>query len=324
MKQPAGQPAPSARATGGYEIAVIGSNMIDLVTTIDRMPQEGETLEAPEFRMGCGGKGANQAVAASRLGSRVLLLTRVGDDAFADTQIANFEAQGIDTSHVLRTPGSSGVAPIFVDREGRNSILIIKGANSLLSPADLEAAEADIARCRLIVLQLEIPLETVYAAIAMGNRLGIPVLLNPAPAQPDLELEKVKGCQYLVPNESELSLLTGMPVDSMDDVRRAASVLLRAGVRHIIVTLGSRGVLWLSESGEELLPATDAVPLDTTGAGDAFIGCFSHVLVGTGDIHEAIVQANCYAGDSVTRRGTQTSYATAAAFAPVLASQREV
>lgn len=305
------------------EIAVIGSNMVDLITYIRRMPREGETLEAPDFRMGCGGKGANQAVAASRLGSKVLMVTRVGNDIFAANTIANFAENGIDTTYVMSTDATSGVAPIFVDEQSHNSILIIKGANSLLSPADLEAAEADIARCRLIVLQLEIPLETVYAAIAMGNRLGIPVLLNPAPAQPDLELEKVKGCQYLVPNESELSLLTGMPVDSMDDVRRAASVLLRAGVRHVIVTLGSRGVLWLSENGEELLPATDAVPLDTTGAGDAFIGCFSHVLVETGDIHEAIVQANCYAGDSVTRRGTQTSYATAAEFAPVLASQRK-
>ena len=297
------------------QIAVIGSNMVDLISYIRRMPKEGETLEAPDFSMGCGGKGANQAVAASRLGSRVLMVTRVGNDIFADNTIANFKRNGIDTTSVLPTEATSGVAPIFVDEESRNSILIIKGANALLTPADLKAAEADVARCRLIVLQLEIPLETVYAAIEMGQRLGIPVLLNPAPAQPDLLLERVKGCDFLVPNESELSLLTGMPVDTEQDVRRAASVLRRAGVPHVIVTLGSRGVLWLSDDGEELLPATATQPLDTTGAGDAFIGCFSHVLVETGDIREALVQANAYAGDSVTKRGTQTSYATAEEFA---------
>lgn len=297
------------------QIAVIGSNMVDLISYIRRMPKEGETLEAPDFSMGCGGKGANQAVAASRLGSRVLMVTRVGNDIFAQNTIANFKRNGIDTTYVLPTEATSGVAPIFVDEESRNSILIIKGANALLTPADLKAAEADVARCRLIVLQLEIPLETVYAAIEMGQRLGIPVLLNPAPAQPDLLLERVKGCDFLVPNESELSLLTGMPVDTEQDVRRAASVLRRAGVPHVIVTLGSRGVLWLSDDGEELLPATATQPLDTTGAGDAFIGCFSHVLVETGDIREALVQANAYAGDSVTKRGTQTSYATAEEFA---------
>ena len=300
------------------QIAVVGSNMVDLITYIRRMPKEGETLEAPDFAMGCGGKGANQAVAASRLGSKVLMLTRVGNDVFAQNTIANFERNGIDTTYVLPTEATSGVAPIFVDERSRNSILIIKGANALLSPQDVAEAEDAIARCQLIVLQLEIPLETVYATIELGRRRGIPVLVNPAPAQPDLVLERVKGCTYLVPNESELSLLTGMPVDTTEDVRRAAAVLLRAGIEHVIVTLGARGVLWLSEEGEDLLPASDAVALDTTGAGDAFIGCFSHVLVRTGDIREAIIQANYYAGDSVTKRGTQTSYADAEEFAAVL------
>ena len=305
------------------QIAVIGSNMVDLISYIRRMPKEGETLEAPDFSMGCGGKGANQAVAASRLGSKVLMVTRVGNDIFAENTIANFANNGIDTTYVLPTVATSGVAPIFVDEQSRNSILIIKGANALLTPDDLDAAESDIAKCKLIVLQLEIPLETVYAAIEMGTRLGIPVLLNPAPAQPDLVLDKIKGCEFLVPNESELSLLTGMPVDSLEDVRRAASVLLRVGVKHVIVTLGSRGALWLNTQGEELLPAAHVTPLDTTGAGDAFIGCFSHFLVQTGDIRRALIQANAYAGDSVTRRGTQTSYATADEFARIQPELKE-
>lgn len=305
------------------QIAVIGSNMVDLISYIRRMPKEGETLEAPDFSMGCGGKGANQAVAASRLGSRVLMVTRVGNDIFAENTIANFANNGIDTTYVLPTKATSGVAPIFVDEQSRNSILIIKGANALLTPEDLKSAEPDIARCKLIVLQLEIPLDTVYAAIAMGTRLGIPVLLNPAPAQPDLVLDKIKDCKFLVPNESELSLLTGMPVDSLDDIRRAASVLLRVGVQHVIVTLGSRGALWLNAQSEELLPAAHVTPLDTTGAGDAFIGCFSHFLVQTGDIRKALIQANAYAGDSVTRRGTQTSYATADEFARIRPEPKE-
>ncbi|QJC22543.1 ribokinase [Arcanobacterium buesumense] len=297
------------------DIAVIGSNMVDLISYIDRMPAEGETLEAPDFHMGCGGKGANQAVAAARLGSDVLMITRVGSDIFADNTVANFEKNGIDTRYVMRTEGSSGVAPIFVDAESHNSILIIKGANAQLSPADIDNAAADIIQCKLIVLQLEVPLETVYAAIRFGKEHNIPVLLNPAPAQPDLVLSEVKDCEYFMPNESELSLLTGMPVDTIDDVRNAATALLNAGMKNVIVTLGSRGVLWMADGVEELLPAVEVQPRDTTGAGDAFIGCFSHYVVKTGDVRLALEKANRYAADSVTKLGTQTSYATAEEFA---------
>ena len=292
------------------DIAVIGSNMVDLISYIDRMPKEGETIEAPDFKMGCGGKGANQAIAASRLGSEVLMLTRVGNDVFADNTIRNFEANGIDTRYVLKTEASSGVAPIFVDPESHNSIIIVKGANALLTPDDIEAAKADIAGCRLIVLQLEVPLETVYAAIRFGKKNGIPVLLNPAPAQPDLVLSEVKDCEYFVPNESELSLLTGMPVDTLDDIRNAASSLLEAGMKNVIVTLGGRGVLWMTEGKEVMIPATTVDARDTTGAGDAFIGCFSHYVVSTNDVEASLRMANLYAADSVTKLGTQTSYST--------------
>ena len=240
--------AASSADGDGNDIAVIGSSNMDLITYITRMPGEGETVEAPDFAMGFGGKGANQAVSASRLGSRVLMLTRVGNDLFAESTIENYRRNGIDTTHVLSTEAASGVAPIFVDEESRNSILIVKGANALLSPQDVRRAEARIAACRLIVLQLEIPLETVYEAVALGKRHSIPVLLNPAPAQPDLELEKVRDCQYIVPNESELSLLTGMPVDSLDDVHNAAAVLLEVGIANVIVTLGSRGALWMTRT----------------------------------------------------------------------------
>ena len=144
------------------DIAVIGSNMVDLIAYITRMPAEGETIEAPDFKMGCGGKGANQAIAAARLGADVLMLTRVGNDIFADNTIENFRKNGIDTRYILKSPASSGVAPIFVDPESHNSIIIVKGANNLLSVEDIRAAADDIRRCKLIVLQLEIPTETVY------------------------------------------------------------------------------------------------------------------------------------------------------------------
>ena len=184
------------------DIVVIGSNMVDLIAYITRMPAEGETIEAPDFKMGCGGKGANQAIAAARLGADVLMLTRVGNDIFADNTIENFRKNGIDTRYILKSPASSGVAPIFVDPESHNSIIIVKGANNLLSVEDIRAAADDIRRCKLIVLQLEIPTETVYAAVRFGADNGIPVLLNPAPAQPDLVLEKVKACEFVVRNET--------------------------------------------------------------------------------------------------------------------------
>ena len=296
------------------DIAVIGSNMVDLISYIRRMPLEGETLEALDFRMDCGGKGANQAIAAARLGSRVLMLTRVGNDVFAANTVDNFARNGIDTTHVLATEASSGVAPIFVDEASRNSILIIKGANGHLSPADVRDAEEDIAACRLIVLQLEIPLETVYEAIDLGRRHGVPVLLNPAPADPDLQLERIRGCDYMVPNETELAMLTGMPTDTSDAVRRAAATLRETGIPNVIVTLGEQGALWLSDAGARHLPGVPVAARDTTGAGDAFIGCFSHHLVQTDDVEHSLEMAVRYSADSVTKRGTQASFATAAAF----------
>ncbi len=296
------------------DIAVIGSNNVDLISYVDRMPDNGETLEAPDFQLGAGGKGANQAMAARRLGSEVLMVTRVGSDLFADNTIKNFEDNGIDTKYVIRTEGTSGVAPIFVDKDSNNRIIIIKGANAKLSAADIDNAAEDIKACKLIVLQLEIDIETVYYAIEFGKSHDIPVLLNPAPADPNLDMDRVKDCTYFVPNETELALLTDMPVESEEEIEAAARKLLDAGINDVIVTLGSRGALWVNGNDAKLYPSEKVDAVDTTGAGDAFIGCFSHVLVQTGDIDRAITIANRYAADSVTKRGTQTSYATAEEF----------
>ncbi|WP_415769916.1 ribokinase [Pseudomonas sp. LB3P38] len=298
------------------KIAVIGSNMVDLITYIDRMPAQGETLEAPGFALGCGGKGANQAVAAAKLGADVLMLTKVGDDLFADNTLANFQHFGIDTRYVQRVPGvSSGVAPIFVQADSHNSILIVKGANAHLLPADIDAAAQALHECSLIVLQLEINVDTVYYAIEFGHAHNIPVLLNPAPALSGLSREHLAQLDFLVPNESELALITGQTVDSPASAHKAAQTLVASGIRHVIVTLGQQGALYVGEEGEFQIPGLSVAARDTTGAGDAFIGCFIHHWSRDRDIRAAMTQAVAYSACSVTGLGTQTSYPDAIAFA---------
>ena len=297
------------------EIAVIGSNMVDLVAYINKMPKLGETLEADDFAMGCGGKGANQAVAAARLGGNVLMMTRVGDDAFADNTISNLENCGVDTRFVERVPGvSSGVAPIMVDRDSHNRILIIPGANKHLLPPDIDAAADTLRQCKLIVMQLEIPLETIYHTIALANEAGVPVILNTAPATPDLDLAWACRCDFLVPNETELEILSGMPVEDLPQIEAAAHSLFERGLKHLIVTLGEKGALYMHGDEKHHFTAPTVNAVDTTGAGDAFVGCFAQTLVDSGDISRAIERAIRYASQSVTARGTQTSYLDAEAF----------
>lgn len=296
-------------------IAVIGSNMVDLVTYVTRMPADGETLEAPNFELGCGGKGANQAVAASKLGARVAMISKLGDDLFAENTLRNFERFGVDTEHVRRVSGvSSGVAPIFVSPDSRNRILIVKGANRHLRPADIDAAAAKIEASRLVVLQLEIAIDTVYYAIDFAAARGIPVLLNPAPGMPDLDFARLAKLEFLVPNETELALVSGMPTDTPDAVERAAGSLVERGVKHVIVTLGEKGSLLVSRAGAVRVPPVAVEARDTTGAGDAYIGCFARHYVATADIPAAMRLASAYAAHSVTGLGTQKSYADAATF----------
>ena len=292
-------------------IAVVGSNMIDLVTYVDRMPKDGETVEAPSFEMGFGGKGANQAVAAAKLGAEVLMVTKVGDDLFAQNQRENFAHHGIDTRHVGSVAGmSSGVAPIFVLPSGENSILIIKGANGALAPSDIDHAAEDLARADLILMQLEVPLETVYHTIALGARLGKETLLNPAPAAADLDIGRLRNLSFLVPNETELALLTGLPVGGRAEIERAARHLIDQGIRTVIVTMGGRGALLVTAEGSELIAPVSVTPVDTTGAGDAFIGSFARFYAEGRDLRAALARAARYAAHSITGRGTQKAYAT--------------
>lgn len=297
------------------DIAVIGSNMVDLITYTNQMPKAGETLEAPDFAIGCGGKGANQAVAAAKMGGSVMMVSKVGDDLFAPNTVANLKQQGVDTQFVTTAPGtSSGVAPIFVDDQSQNRILIIKGANQQLKPADIDAAAEGLKACQLIILQLEIPLETVYYAIDFARQHDIKVILNPAPAVANLDINYACKCDFFMPNETELEILTGMPVGTDDEVIRAGQTLLKRGLKNLIITLGARGSLWMAGDTLHQVAPTSVKAVDTSGAGDAFIGCFAHTLVKTGDIPTAMAQASAYAACSVTGRGTQRSYPDAETF----------
>ncbi len=297
------------------KIAVVGSNMMDLITYVNRMPLRGETIEAPTFEMGHGGKGANQAIAAARLGSSVAMVTRVGDDAFADATIANFQRNGIDTTHVLRTPGrSSGVAPIFVEPSGENSILIVKGANADLTPADVDAAIPVLKGCKLILMQMEVPVETVYHTVRKAKELGVPTLLNPAPAAADLDVARLADLAFLTPNETELATLTGLPVGNEQEAEVAARSLIERGIGTVVVTMGGQGALLVDAGGTRRIDPVKVEPVDTTGAGDAFIGSFAHFYTEGLPAFEALTEAGKYAADSITRRGTQRSYASLADF----------
>lgn len=297
-------------------IGVVGSSMTDLVTTISRMPGAGETLAARSFAIDRGGKGANQAVVAARLGADVMLVARVGDDVFGAETLRHLRETGLDASHVRSVPGvPSGIATILVEPSGENRILIVPGANDHLLPAGIEAAAGDLGRCALIVLQLEIPLETVYHVVAWASRAGIEVLLNPAPAVPALELSRIAAATFLVPNQGELALLTGLPTETRDEAEAAAQSLVDRGLRTIIVTLGADGALLVEAGGSRHVPAVPVTPCDTTGAGDAFIGAFAEHYVRSRDIPAAMDWAVRYAADSITRPGTQSAFADAAAFA---------
>lgn len=290
-------------------ITVVGSNMVDLITYIRRMPREGETIEAPRFEMGFGGKGANQAVAAALLGADVCMVTKVGDDLFGPNTKKNFERHGIDTSHVEIVPGvSSGVAPIFVDEKSHNSILIIKGANSHLAPKDVDRAKDRILKSDVVILQLEISLETVYHTIELCASRKVAVILNPAPADPALDVERIRGVSFFAPNETELQTLTGLPTGRLEEVKAAARTLLAKGLPRVIVTLGEKGCLLLTPEEETLVPGFPVASMDTTGAGDAFIGCFAAYFVETRDVAKALGTANRYAALSTMKPGTQKSF----------------
>jgi ribokinase len=289
-------------------IAVVGSANVDLTTFSDHFPRPGETIFGDKFDLGFGGKGANQAVAARLCGADVFMVARVGDDLFGPATIANFKKLGIDATHVRQVSGvSSGVAPIFVDSSGQNRIIVVKGANDALKPADVDAAADTLKSAGCIVLQFEIPLETVYYTIRFARKNGIRCILNPAPAQP-IDLKAVAELDYFVPNESEAETISGLPVRNVDDAKRCAASLLAGGIRRVLITLGANGSLLAGKEGIEHVPAFSMKSVDSTGAGDAFIGSFATFLGEGMPELEAARRANLYAGLSTMGVGTQKSF----------------
>src|SRR5215471_14076310 len=295
-------------------IAVIGSANVDLTTFNDRFPKAGETIFGQKFDLGFGGKGANQAVAARLCGADVFMVARVGGDLFGPATIQNFQKLGIDATHVKQIDGaSSGVAPIFVEPGGQNRILVIKGANDLLKPADVDAAADLLKTVDCIVLQFEIPLETVYYAVSFARRNNIRCIVNPAPAQP-IEMSALTGLDYFIPNESEAETIAKMPVRNPDEAMKCAKQFLADGVAAVILTLGANGSLLANHKTTEHIPAFPVKSVDSTGAGDAFIGSFAVFLAEGLPEREAVLRANLYAGLSTTGIGTQKSFYDRARF----------
>jgi ribokinase len=295
-------------------IAVVGSANVDLTTFTDQFPKPGETIFAQGFDLGFGGKGANQAVAARLCGADVAMVARVGGDLFGPATIENFRKSGIDVTHVKQVEGlSSGVAPIFVDPHGQNRILVVKGANDALKPADVDEAAEALKSADCIVLQFEIPLETVYYAVAFARKHGIRCILNPAPGQP-VDMGALAELDYFVPNESEAETITGIPVRNVEDATKVAERLVANSIHRVIITLGANGSLLAGQGFTEHLPAFVVKSIDSTGAGDAFIGSFAVFLAEGVPEREAVRRANLYAGLSTTGVGTQKSFYDRARF----------
>lgn len=294
------------------KICVVGSSNIDLISRVPRLPKLGETLVGHSFHLGYGGKGANQAVMAARLGARVSMVTRLGRDVFGEGTLKNYREQGIDTQHVMFDDTRfSGVAPIFVDDNAQNFIVVVPGANLGLSPEDARAARGVILAAPLLICQLEVPIETTLEAFRIAKTGNVQTILNPAPAAP-LPDELLQLSDICAPNETEAEILTGLPVHTPGDAEKAARALLERGPKNVILTLGERGTLLVNRETVEHVPPVQVDAVDPTGAGDAFIGSLA-VFLGEGlSLRDAILRANAVAALSVTKIGTQTSFPTRA------------
>lgn len=300
------------------KVVIVGSLNMDLVTRAPRLPRAGETLTGQSFVTVPGGKGANQAVAAARLGASVAMVGCVGDDAYGEQLRAALLAEGIDCQAVTRVAGeSTGVALIVVDDSSQNAIVIVAGGNGHVTASVVDSFDALLSQAEVIICQLEVPLDTVGHVLKRGHELGKTVILNPAPATGPLPAEWFAWIDYLIPNESEASALTGLPVDSTASADAAASALLAAGVSKVIVTLGEQGALFAGKSRSEHFPAPKVQPVDTTAAGDTFVGGFAAALADGKSESEAIRFGQVAAALSVTRSGAQPSIPT---FAEVQAS----
>jgi ribokinase len=289
------------------DILVVGSLNADLVVRAPRFPQPGETISGDDLQVIPGGKGANQAVAAARLGANVSMLGRVGKDNFGDFLLNNLKSNNVDSQLVQRDDASTGTATIIVDANGQNSIVLSAGANGKASPADIESAS--FFHHKLLLLQLEIPTLTVLSAAQRAKENNVHVILNPAPAK-EIPDELIELSDFLIPNETELSLLTGLDVNDIPSAEKAARALLQRGAKHVIVTLGNKGALIADNAQATHVETFKVNVVDTTAAGDAFIGGFATALLQNKSLEEA-VRYGCACGAlATTKFGAQPSLPT--------------
>lgn len=301
-------------------VVVIGSLNMDLVTRAPRLPRGGETLIGHSFTTVSGGKGANQAVAAARLGAQVSMVGCVGNDAYGAQLRDALLADQINCQAVSVVEDSSGVALIVVDDNSQNAIVIVAGANGSMTPAVIDRFDAVLQAADVIICQLEIPDATVGHALKRGRELGKTVILNPAPASRPLPSDWFASIDYLIPNESEAAALSGLPVDSLESAEKAAAQLISMGAGNVIVTLGAQGALFANGAGYQHFPAPKVKAVDTTAAGDTFVGGFAAALAAGETEVESIRFGQIAAALSVTRAGAQPSIPTSSdvqAFKPV-------
>ncbi|SIS09549.1 ribokinase [Pseudomonas sp. A214] len=292
------------------KVVVVGSLNMDLVTRAPRLPRGGETLIGESFCTIPGGKGANQAVAAARLGAKVSMVGCVGSDAYGQQLRGALLAEGIDCQSVSVVAGSSGVALIVVDDNSQNAIVIVAGANGVLTPDVLDRFDEVLRGADVIICQLEVPDATVGHALKRGRELGKTVILNPAPASRPLPADWYACIDYLIPNESEAAVLSGLAVDSLETAEAAATQLLAAGAGKVIVTLGAQGLMFANGASFQHFPAPLVKAVDTTAAGDTFVGGFAAALADGKSEVEAIRFGQVAAALSVTRVGAQPSIPT--------------
>lgn len=288
-------------------IIVVGSSNTDMVIRTDRFPKPGETILGHDFFMNQGGKGANQAVAAARLGGDIIFVSCVGDDVFGKTALQSLQEEDIDVSYIrIDQEVPSGVAVITIDQTGENNIVVAPGANAALIPEDMNHVLTLIEKDSFVLIQLEIPIETVTYLVKQANRRGAKVILNPAPAQP-LPGELFHKIYLMTPNEEEASLLTGIAVNDMASAQGAAENLIERGVQNVVITMGNKGALALYDSENIFIEAQKVIAVDTTAAGDVFNGALVVALSEGSPIHEALKFASTAAAIAVTRLGAQSS-----------------
>lgn len=292
----------------GKKILVIGSLNMDMVIPVKELPQKGETILGGSPAHIPGGKGANQACAAGKLGGAVTMLGKVGQDGMGRALKENLAAAGVEVTHVEETPDApTGMAVIYVGETGSNSIVVIPGANGLCDAAFIEANEELIAAHDIIVLQLEIPYDGVFRAIQLAKKHGRLVVLNPAPAPDSLPPEVIASLDYFTPNETEMARIAGLPVGGVEEAIAAGKKLVEAGVGTVLATLGEAGALLVTKETAQVLPTLRVQAVDTTAAGDTFNGAFVTALAEGMSQEEAIAFGNKAAAISVTRKGAQTS-----------------